>query len=431
MKAILLDGSHENDAAGGPIRAALTAQLQAGGYEVEYVLLRQKKIGNCAGDFFCWVRSPGVCNVDDDNRAIAAAIANSDLLVYLTRVTFGGYASTLKRMVDHQIQNISPFFAKVEGETHHAKRYAHYPNFLAIGWMDEPNPRAEAIFRRLVYRNSLNFYARRTFSGIVTGSQPEAQLDTLAASWLQSLARGTDSPQPAPQMPLAASTPAPRRAVLLVGSPRTRRSTSASLGGYLFEQLSARGLETETIHIYTALNNPARMHSLLQTLDAADLAVLAFPLYVDSLPAPVITLLERIAARRAEHPAQTRFAALANCGFPEAHHNDNALAICAEFASQTGMDWMGSLALGAGEGIVHGAPLNELDGRAIPLKNALNLAAESLARGRPIPPAAQKFLARPLIPAWLYRFVGTFGWRQQAKRWGMEGRLNHRAYARS
>ena len=72
MKMIILDGSREDDRS------------------VEHILLRDKKIGNCAGDFFCWVRSPGACNVDDDNREIANCIANSDLVVYLTPVTFGG-----------------------------------------------------------------------------------------------------------------------------------------------------------------------------------------------------------------------------------------------------------------------------------------------------------------------------------------------------
>jgi multimeric flavodoxin WrbA len=119
MKAILLDGSHENDLTGARVQTALAAELTGRGWEVEHILLREKKIGNCAGDFFCWMRIPGMCNIDDDNRIIAAKIVHSDLLVYLTPVTFGGYSYTLKRMVDHQIQNISPFFTSVNGEIHH------------------------------------------------------------------------------------------------------------------------------------------------------------------------------------------------------------------------------------------------------------------------------------------------------------------------
>src|SRR5574341_1270464 len=136
MKTLILDGSHPNDVIGGQISNVLQKKLQERGWDAEYILLREQKIGNCAGDFFCWVRSPGVCNINDDNRLIAAKVVHSDLLVYLTPVTFGGYSSALKCMVDHQIQNILPFFANVDGEIHHQKRYKGNPKLLVIGWMN-------------------------------------------------------------------------------------------------------------------------------------------------------------------------------------------------------------------------------------------------------------------------------------------------------
>ncbi len=44
-------------------------------------------------------------------------------------------------------------------------------------------------------------------------------------------------------------------------------------------------------------------------------------------------------------------------------HTANALAVCELFARQAGFAWAGSLALGAGEGLIHGRPLHELGGR--------------------------------------------------------------------
>ena len=115
MKAVILDGSHENDLIGHYVSSALLTELESRGWEFDHVHLCEIKIGNCAGDFFCWIRSPGLCNVNDENRLIAKAIANSQLMVYLTPITFGGYSSDLKQMVDHQIQNVLPFFAQVTG----------------------------------------------------------------------------------------------------------------------------------------------------------------------------------------------------------------------------------------------------------------------------------------------------------------------------
>jgi len=449
MKAILLDGSQANDNTGERVRAALAAELQARGWDVELIVLREKKIGNCAGDFFCWIRTPGECNVADDNRAIAEAMVASDLIVYLTPVTFGGYSSTLKRMVDHQIQLVSPYFTKVAGETHHQKRYTSYPDLLVVGTMETPDRESEATFRQLIQCNAVNWHAKRYAGGVVTGQQTDDQILTSLQNWLNDLQNG----QPTQILELPAdgnhSTVSPpnsrsrigaggqarvqeiQRALLLVGSPKTRKSTSNSLGGYLFEQLEARSIPTETIYLHTVLRSPAKMQALLEAVEAADLVTLAFPLYVDSLPAPVIEALERIAAHR-QGRAQTRrqlFSAIANCGFPEAFQCYTALAICEIFAHQANFEWAGSLALGGGEGIVGGIPLADLDGRAIPIRKALELAAEALAQCQAIPKQAQNILAKPVIPNWVYCLMSTLGWKQRAKSYGVQKSLKRKPYA--
>jgi multimeric flavodoxin WrbA len=449
MKAILLDGSQANDNTGVRVRAALAAELQARGWDVELIVLREKKIGNCAGDFFCWIRTPGVCNVVDDNRSIAEAIVASDLVVYLTPVKFGGYSSTLKRMVDHQIQLVSPYFTKVAGETHHQKRYTSYPDLLVVGTMETPDRESELVFRHLVQRNAINWHAKRYAGGVVTGQQTDEQILTSLQNWLDDLQNGkppqilelpvdgdpsTVSPsnsRPRTGPGSQVGSPEIQRALLLVGSPKTRKSTSNSLGGYLFEQLEARSIQTETIYLHTVLRSPTKMQALLEAVEAADLVVLAFPLYVDSLPAPVIEALERISVHR-QGRAKTRrqlFSAVANCGFPEATQCGTALAICEIFARQANFEWAGSLALGGGEGIVGGIPLADLDGRAIPIRKALELAAEALARGQAIPKQAQEILAKPVIPNWVYRLMSTIGWKQRAKRYGVQKSLKRKPYA--
>ncbi len=176
MKAILFDGSHHNDLTGQRVHNALTAELESGGWQVDHICLREKKIGNCAGDFFCWVRNPGICNVDDENRDIAKSMIKSDLMVYLTPITFGGYSSVLKKMVDHQLPNVSPLFAQVHGETHHQPRYPKYPDFLAIGWTEQQELQTEAIFRHLAHRNAINFYAKKSIAGVVTANQTDREI---------------------------------------------------------------------------------------------------------------------------------------------------------------------------------------------------------------------------------------------------------------
>jgi multimeric flavodoxin WrbA len=428
MKTLILDGSEHGDPQAAKVQAALMQRLP----QAEIIVLREHKIGNCAGDFFCWLHSPGMCNTNDDNRRIAAKIAQSDLLVYLTPVTFGGYSSELKRMVDHEIQNILPFFTKIEGQTHHKKRYGRYPDLLAIGWMAQVNPQAEAIFHSLVRRNALNMHAKNSQAVVLTGKQSQADLANQADDWLEALAQNHTAPAVKPPTSFTAdANPAPtRRAVLLVGSPKTRKSTSASLGGYLMAQLEKRGIETETIQIYTNFNSPTRTARTLEKIGAADLVVLAFPLYVDSLPAPTTAALETIARHSTGRSDERRFVAIANCGFPEAVHNDTALAICAQFARESGYTWLGSLSLGGGQGIVNGVPLEDLGGRAAQIRAALDMTAQALAEGEAIPQAARELLAKPVIPNWLYVLMGQIGWSMQARSHSMHGQVGARPYER-
>src|SRR6266540_190347 len=293
------------------------------------------------------------------------------------------------------------------------------------------------IFRHLVHHNAINFYAKKSVAGVVIANQTDDEIQLSVQNWMKNLNQrsSTKLETNLPTVDVSPQLSPIRSALLLVGSPRTKKSTSYSLGSYLFEQLSAHNIQTKTIHIHTSIRSVERMKTLLEAVDAADLVLLAFPLYVDSLPAPTIEALEQIAAHCASNvgtnPHQTHrqlFAAISNCGFPEAHHNATALAICGNFAGQAGFNWAGSLALGAGEGMIHGVPLNELDGRVLPLKKALDLAASALAHGQAIPQEAQGLLAKPFIPSWMYRWIGIYGWRQQAKHYGMERSLKRQPY---
>jgi len=439
MKAVILDGSLGNDSTGQRVNAALVEQLQAQGWDMEHFALCEQKIGNCAGDFFCWIRTPGICNVNDDNRAISEALVNSDLTVYFTPVTFGGYSSILKGMVDHQIQNVSPFFTKIGGETHHHKRYKKNPDLLVIGWLDMPDEQSEAVFRHLVQRNAINFHAETWISDVIDAGQSDGEMQAMAQKWLDDLQNGRSSQRVElqangePSTALRASTsPEPveiRRALLLVGSPKTRKSTSNSLGGDLFEQLNAQSIQTETIYLHTVLRNPQKLQALLDAVDAADLVMLAFPIYVDSLPAPVIEALDRIVVHRQERDPSRRqlFTAIANCGFPEAHQCTTALAIGETFARQAGFEWAGSLALGGGQ-MINGVPLAEGGGMTIRIRQSLEQAAEALAQGQAIPIAAQDMMANPIIPHLAYRLMAGFGWIRAAKGYGALKSLRRRPY---
>ncbi len=219
------------------------------------------------------------------------------------------------------------------------------------------------------------------------------------------------------------------RVLLLIGSAKRPRSTSESLGSYLLERLRERGCATEELFLYRSLASEEGCKALLAATAQADVLILAFPLYVDSLPALVIRALENIAKHRqaADNLRKQRLLSIVNCGFPETHQNDTALAICRRFAREAGFEWAGGLALGGGEAI-DGEPLSSVKLLARNVIRSLDLTAESLARGETVPQKAVELMAKPLLPAWLYIWWGEKRWWWRARKHGVEDQLDARPY---
>lgn len=159
MKALILNGEEINGLSLNHVSKIIIEELKAHNFQLREVLLKEEEIADCLGCFKCWVQTPGICIIDDYGRKVAAELINSDLLIFLTPIRFGGYSYQLKKALDRMIPLISPYFKKISGEIHHKKRYSKYPSILAIGIMKEENESQSKIFKELVERNSINFHS--------------------------------------------------------------------------------------------------------------------------------------------------------------------------------------------------------------------------------------------------------------------------------
>ena len=182
MKAVFFKGSPP---AGGDLlcnraSAAVMAKMKALDWEAKTFALAGMDIKACRGCFSCWVKTPGRCIIEDDQESILRAMAVSDLVIWLTPITFGGYSPELKKALDRIIPIILPFFNKVQGETRHPLRYALRRRLLAIGTQKREDAGSEDIFRRLVKRNALNMdnaeAVTMVFSGDVSLGEMEKRL---------------------------------------------------------------------------------------------------------------------------------------------------------------------------------------------------------------------------------------------------------------
>ncbi|MHA2392687.1 MAG: NAD(P)H-dependent oxidoreductase [Promethearchaeota archaeon] len=221
-----------------------------------------------------------------------------------------------------------------------------------------------------------------------------------------------------------------KNVLLLVGSPRGEKSTSASLGIYLVSKLEEYGMTSEIGFIHRLVNRDKKIQELFRMVENADLIILSFPLYVDSLPAPVIKAMELINEERDRSKGKKTHSIIAICnnGFPEASQNKTALQICRIFARDCGFKWKGGIALGGG-GAIAGIPLEEKGGMVRNVISGLDQSAHSLSMDQEIPQETIDLLSKKFIPYPIYRIFGNLGWKLQARRLGARKRMKDKPYS--
>jgi multimeric flavodoxin WrbA len=156
MKTVIFNGAKEDDLTIKAIENTIADQLTEKGWEVEPIELRNMQIAACVGCLGCWLKTPGTCVINDDGRETTRKAIQSDLMIWLTPVTFGGYSSELKKAIDRILPIMLPYFESYHGQIFHKMRYKKSPNLLVIG-VQEPGVDYEETFMALAGRNQLNF----------------------------------------------------------------------------------------------------------------------------------------------------------------------------------------------------------------------------------------------------------------------------------
>ena len=139
--------------------------------------------------------------------------------------------------------------------------------------------------------------------------------------------------------------------ILLVnGSPRPTGSASGSILETIRGKLGPD-------HHYTEVNARKSPLASASCLDQ-DAIVIAFPLYVDSLPSRLLEWLVSFEALAAAPDAarsrkETAIFSVCNCGFHEGVQTRTALRIVRNFALKNGFAWGGGLGIGTG-GMING-----------------------------------------------------------------------------
>ena len=176
MSYLILNGMYKDDSFIPKIEKIVSEEFQKRNINGETIILHEHKIKPCLGCFKCWVQTPGVCIIDDYAREVAKKNIQSDNLVYITPIIYGGYSAELKKALDRGICLISPFFRTHHEEIHHEPRYDKYPNLFVVGILEKPDSEQEEIFTSLVERNVLNNLAPKYNAKIIYYSEDKEEI---------------------------------------------------------------------------------------------------------------------------------------------------------------------------------------------------------------------------------------------------------------
>lgn len=111
---------------------------------------------HCIGCFGCWTRTPGCCVITDCWENIPKSVAGAEKVVIVSRLVYGSYSPTVKRVLDRAIGYILPFFRIVNNEMHHQMRYDK-PFELTVHFYGESIlDREKDIALKLVRANGVN-----------------------------------------------------------------------------------------------------------------------------------------------------------------------------------------------------------------------------------------------------------------------------------
>jgi hypothetical protein len=222
--------------------------------------------------------------------------------------------------------------------------------------------------------------------------------------------------------------------ILLVnGSPRPSGSASESILEAIIGKLGPD-------HLYTKVTPRLEPRASAACL-GQDAIVIAFPLYVDSLPSRLLEWLlsfesltpPSVTAPETARPrAATAVFAICNCGFYEGVQTRAALRIVHNFARKNGFSWGGCLGIGTGGMITGLATVPEEAGIKREVSHGIAWIADGIrawgARSDGQAPATEPNFdesvryVRHAFPRFAYILVAHSGWRSMARANGVKSR---------
>lgn len=200
---------------------------------------------------------------------------------------------------------------------------------------------------------------------------------------------------------------------LINGSPKGNKSTTNVLLNMI-----RKGLDGAEIIEATVVKDAMQAEKMAE-IAGCDALLLAFPLYIDSIPSHDIGWMKEFDAYLKANAGGSvkRVFAVSNCGFAESFHNLTALEVVKNWSARIGANFAGAAAVGKGGMILSVSASAGEKGPMKPLsidmqKFATKIMDENYADG-------EIMQTSPGFPNFLYKSVSHKLWKSMAKENGI------------
>ena len=113
-------------------------------------------ISHCVGCNYCWLKTPGVCDIHDDYEPILRKMSGADQVWLVSDTHFGFVSWQTKNIVDRIMPLVTMYLKFKDGQMRHVMRYAPQPD-LGVIYTGEGD---QEYLKRWCQRTALNLGSR-------------------------------------------------------------------------------------------------------------------------------------------------------------------------------------------------------------------------------------------------------------------------------
>ncbi len=195
---------------------------------------------------------------------------------------------------------------------------------------------------------------------------------------------------------------------LLNGSPKVNQSASGSLLEDLKRQILKRHSEKiEFVEI--ALHHSVVSQEAIEKLKNIEVWVFAYPLYVDAVPAHLLSCLVQL--EKINWNCKIHIYGIVNCGFYEGIQATFALQVLQNWCIKSRCIWGGGIGVGGGGCLVTIPTLENGHGPKEPINKALGTMADKMLQKEVL----ENQYVSIAFPRFLYKMAAQMGWRQMIR----------------